>query len=232
MHGIVSAGLGVDRKRQTSATIVSVDINGERTFFHTRGCMQAFRVGAVLDQMDVVRRGRVFAFGYYGLLPECDRHLSRMFRSIRQKTGMPVLLDTAGNPRRDDTLLSSILPTVDFFVPSYEEAKALTGRTTPSAMVDAFRTAGALGVVGVKLGREGCYLSWQGESRRIPAVKVRRVVDATGAGDAFVAGFIAGILEGRDPFTSARIANAVAASSLSAVGASTAVRPLKAYVRS
>jgi sugar/nucleoside kinase (ribokinase family) len=54
-------------------------------------------------------------------------------------------------------------------------------------------------------------------------------VDATGAGDAFVAGFIAGTLKGMDVFESARVANAVAASCVSAVGASTAIRELQNY---
>jgi sugar/nucleoside kinase (ribokinase family) len=59
---------------------------------------------------------------------------------------------------------------------------------------------------------------------------VGTVVDATGAGDAFVAGFIAGILEGMDPFEAAEVANAVAASCVSAVGASTAIRALHQYL--
>jgi sugar/nucleoside kinase (ribokinase family) len=59
---------------------------------------------------------------------------------------------------------------------------------------------------------------------------VKRVVDATGAGDAFVAGFIAGTLKGMDAFESARVANAVAASCVSAIGASTAIRKLRHYL--
>ena len=231
MHGIVPVGLVVDQVKQTSATFVSVGADGERTFFHARGCMENFRVEDVLDHMDVVRRGRLFAFGYYGLLPECDAHLGRMFRSVRQKTGMPVLLDTAGSPKKNDEGLRSVLPMVDFFIPSLSEARELTGEREPADIVKACRDAGAQGVVGVKLGADGCYVSWQGKGKRVPARKVRRVVDATGAGDAFVAGFIAGILEGKDPFTAARLANDVAASSLGAVGASTAIQPLNEYVR-
>jgi sugar/nucleoside kinase (ribokinase family) len=229
MLGIVPGGLVVDGGKQTAATIVNVAPDGERTFFHARGCMENFRVEDVLDQMDVVRRGRLFAFGYYGLLPECERDLGRMFRSIRQKTGMPVMLDTAGTPARDDELLKTILPWVDFFLPSESEAMVVTGESSPAAIVEACRDAGARGVVGVKLGADGCYMSWQGKARRVPARKVRRVVDATGAGDAFVAGFIAGILNGMDPFAAARLGNDVAASSLGAVGASTAIHPLSHY---
>jgi ribokinase len=87
-------------------------------------------------------------------------------------------------------------------------------------------------VVGVKLGADGCYVSWRGKAKRVPVRKVRNVVDTTGAGDAFVSGFVAGLLGGSDPFEAAKLGNAVAASSLSAVGASTAIRPVKEYLRS
>jgi len=232
MHGITSAGLVLDGTRQTSSTIVGVDRNGERTFFHTRGCMENFRVEDLLEHINVVRRGRILVFGYYGLLPECDRHLGRLFRAIHQKTGIPVLLDTAGAPGRDDKLLRTFLPYVDYFLPSYDEACAITGEKTPARIVQALADAGATGVLGVKLGSEGCYISWRGKAKRIPARKVRRIVDTTGAGDAFVAGFVAGIIGGADPFAAAKLGNAVAASSLSAVGASTAIRPVREYQRS
>lgn len=83
----------------------------------------------------------------------------------------------------------------------------------------------------MKLGARGCHISWEGKGKHIPAVKVRTVVDATGAGDAFVAGFLAGVLKGLDPFQAARVAVAVAGSCVTAVGASTAIQPLRAYLR-
>jgi sugar/nucleoside kinase (ribokinase family) len=229
MHGITTGGLILDGDRQTSATVVSVDGTGERSFFHTRGCMESFRVDDVLDQIDMVRRGRIFAFGYYGLLPECDAHLGRMFRAIRQKTGIPVLLDTAGVPPRDPAALRSFLPALDYFIPSEAEAQAMTGATDPGEMIRLLVEAGAAGVVGVKLGKDGCLISWNGKVRRIPPRKTRKIVDTTGAGDAFIAGFLAGLLEGSSPFDAAKLGNAVASSSLTAVGASTAIQPLASY---
>jgi len=231
MHGIASTGLILDEGGQTSSTIVGVDASGERTFFHTRGCMSSFRVEDLLAHINVVRRGRILVFGYYGLLPECDRHLGRLFRAIHQKTGIPVLLDTAGAPRRDDKLLASFIPHVDYFLPSYDEASVITGESDPEKIAGALIAAGASGVVGVKLGADGVYVHWKGKGKRIPPRKVRRVVDATGAGDAFVAGFVAGLLRGADPFAAAKLGNAVAASSLSAVGASTAIMDVSEYMQ-
>jgi sugar/nucleoside kinase (ribokinase family) len=120
---------------------------------------------------------------------------------------------------------------VDYFLPSEDEAVALTGARSPESLVEAFRRAGATGVVGVKLGERGSYLSTPEHAAYIRPVRVRRVIDATGAGDAFVAGFLAGTLTGRDPFDAARLGSAVAADCVTAVGASTAIRPLNAYLR-
>jgi sugar/nucleoside kinase (ribokinase family) len=80
------------------------------------------------------------------------------------------------------------------------------------------------------LGAEGCYLSDGDRAEYVKGRKVRKAVDATGAGDAFIAGFIAGTLKGMDAFEAARVANAVAASCISAVGASTAIKKMQHYL--
>ena len=229
-YGIESSGVIVDARKQTSATIVCVGRDGERTFLHTRGCLQSFRARDVLNSLALVRKAAIFAFGYLGLLPETEREFERLFRSIKEQTTAKILLDTGGTPKRQPALLRSFLPFVDYFIPSYEEAVALTGCTTPEEIVKYLFDAGAPNVVGVKLGSKGCYISHLGFAAYIPPIRVRNVVDATGAGDAFVAGFLGATLRNRDPFSAAKIGNAVAASCVTAVGASTAITSLKQYV--
>jgi sugar/nucleoside kinase (ribokinase family) len=231
VKGISTEGLVFDRKLQTSATIVHVSEEGERSFLHARGCTKNFRADDVLEQIDVVRRGRFFVFGYLGLMRECEKDLGRMLRLVKQRAGVPIALDTAGNPERDDELLRSILPSVDLFIPSRSEAAALTGQSDPAAMVDHFRACGAEGIVGIKLGADGVFISSGKKRRRIRTHRLRKVVDATGAGDAFFSGMIAGLLAGKDPWIAAAIGNRVAASCLTAVGASTAVGPLAQYLK-
>ena len=228
-HGIDMQGVVSDPADQTSATFVSVSPDGERTFLHTRGCLRNFRARDVLRSLPVVKRSRIFAFEYYGLLKECEEDMGRLFRSVHENTKAKVLLDTGGNPRRNTTLLRSFLPHVDYFIPSYDEAAAITGASTPESITRSLLRAGAGGVVGVKLGSDGCYIFWNGTGRYLKPVRVRKVVDATGAGDAFVAGFLGGTLRGKDPFAAAEMGNAVAASCITAVGASTAIRPYATY---
>jgi sugar/nucleoside kinase (ribokinase family) len=228
-YGVITSGVTIDRKAQTSATFVAVEKGGERTFFHTRGCLANFRVADILRHLPLIARTKIFALGYLGLLPECEPHLPRLFAAVKSRTSAAILLDTGGNPRKNPALLKRILPYVDYFIPSCEEARTLTSATTPAAMVRRFRQWGARGVVGIKLGAEGCYITHDGHEATLPARKVRRVVDATGAGDAFVAGFLAATLRGLPPLDAARRANAIAASCVTAVGASTAIKPFDEY---
>jgi sugar/nucleoside kinase (ribokinase family) len=228
--GIDTEGVIIDAKAQTSATIVGVGADGERTFLHTRGCMKNFRASDVLSRIPLVQKAPILVFGYLGLLPETEKEFRTLFSALKKKTDVKILLDTAASPRVTRRALAGFLPYVDFFIPSYEEAVLITGRKTPEGIVEALLKAGAPHVVGVKLAERGCYISDGKKARYVKAHRVRKVVDATGAGDAFVAGFVAGILRGLDPFDSARLANSVAASCVSAVGASTAIKALNQYL--
>jgi len=228
-HGVDTAGVIVDMKKQTSTTIVTVAADGERTFLHTRGCIAHFSPKDVLAHLDLIAKSRVLAFGYLGLLPESEPGLPRLFRTIKKETGVRILLDTGGVPKRNDALLRAILPYVDIFIPSYDEAVVLTGKKKPEQITSFFQQSGATGVVGVKMGSKGCFIASGDAALYVPAFKVRKVVDAIGAGDAFEAGFLAATLRGFDSFEAARIANAVAASCVTAVGASTAIKRFEDY---
>jgi sugar/nucleoside kinase (ribokinase family) len=227
--GMNTEGVSIDRGTQTSATIVSVDNDGERTFVHTRGCMERFRASDLLTRMPYLRRAKILAFGYLGLLPETEKDFARLFSTIKAKTSLRILLDTAAAPRITMKMVRSFIPYIDYFIPSYEEAVLITGKKTPEEIVDTLQIAGAPHVVGVKLGKRGCYLSDGTRSEYVRAIPVRSVVDATGAGDAFIAGFVAGTLRGYDPFRAALVANKIAASCVRAVGASTAIRRFETY---
>lgn len=228
-HGIDSRGIIVDPKVQTSATIVCVADDGERSFLFTRGCMANFRVNDVLGHLPLIQKADLFAFGYLGLLPEAEKDFRRLFKTIKEKTPAKILLDTGGTPRASVKSLKSFLPFVDYFIPSFEEAVQLTGRDTPEEITHFLTKIGAQGVVGVKMGSKGSYIVHENKRRYIKPRRVKKVIDATGAGDAFVAGFLAAIVKGYDPFKAAHVGSAVAASCVTAVGASTAIEKFERY---
>ena len=73
-------------------------------------------------------------------------------------------------------------------------------------------------VVAVKLGNKGCYVTDGEEEYHIDPYRVE-VVDTTGAGDAFCAGFLYGLIRKKDLFTCGKIGNFVASCSIGDVGA-------------
>jgi ribokinase len=81
-------------------------------------------------------------------------------------------------------------------------------------------------LVAVKLGSRGCYVSDGRESHLIEAVKVK-VVDTTGGGDAFNAGFLYGVINGKDPYECGRIGNFVASRCIMRLGARTGLPRLE-----
>lgn len=141
-----------------------------------------------------------------------------------QKKGLTTSLDTAWDMKnRWMKALKPCLPYLDYFVPSEREVKMLLGYTNPVRAAKAFLTLGAKCVV-IKMGEKGSYLmNRQGESLHVPAFK-SRVVDTTGAGDCFCAGFIKGLSLGWPLKQCLQLGNAAGACAVSALGATAGLK--------
>jgi len=118
--------------------------------------------------------------------------------------------------------IAAALPLVDCITPNEDEAKYYSGETEPERMADVFLGFGVKSVI-VKLGAKGCYYKDAERAIMLPACRID-AVDATGAGDNFVAGFVAELLRGADRETALRFANACGAICTTAVGAGTALK--------
>ena len=138
--------------------------------------------------------------------------------------GALVLADTKLPNFRALTLrdLRDSLPLIDCIFPNEDEARHYTGETEPEAMADGFLRCG-VGAVVVKLGGAGCLYKDARETLRLNAYDVD-AVDATGAGDNFIAGFASELLRGASPAEALRFANACGALCATAVGASGALQ--------
>jgi sugar/nucleoside kinase (ribokinase family) len=170
-------------------------IGEDRRFVHTLGANADF--GAADINPSLVAGARAFYLGGYFVLPGLDgRRLGNLYASARA-AGVLTVLDVVVPSGVDGIsleLLADVLPYVDLFVPNEDEARALTGEDDPENQAQRLREAGAAAVV-VTMGREGALLVDDDRSVRARAPKVE-VMDASGAGDAFSAGLIAGRLEG------------------------------------
>jgi sugar/nucleoside kinase (ribokinase family) len=121
------------------------------------------------------------------------------------------------------TKVGPCLPYVDYFLPSLAEARALAGGIEEPADIARFLIDAGAKVVALKMGERGSYLrSADGTAFSEPVFQVP-VVDGLGSGDAYVAGFLAGVLRGWDLPRCARFATAVGACCVTALGATTGV---------
>src|SRR5262249_18353620 len=111
--------------------------------------------------------------------------------------GATTLLDTVyaetASPEEWRRRVWPALAVLDYFVPSFAEARALTGLEDPGAIAQALQAAGARNIV-VKLGERGAVCrNADGRETLVPAYPVANVVDTTGAGDCWSAGFLVGL---------------------------------------
>ena len=203
----------------TSATVVLVAADGERTFLHLPGANGALR-GEELDD-ELLYSGRALHVAGALVMDDLDGEPFARILAEANRRGLLTSLDTVWDPSgRFERVLPS-LPHVDLLVPSLAEAQAITGKRDPEDAARWLHEHGATEVV-VKLGAEGCYVLGLGP---VPAPRVESV-DGTGAGDAFVAGLLYGRLAGWPLERASRLGNAAGALATTRVGATEGVRPL------
>ncbi len=208
----------------TSTTAVLVDSTGERSFAHCVGAPKRMDKATFLNHLDLFARSRLMLLGYYSLMPLLEPDLPEIFAAIRQ-TGCRTALDAAGSGGGLQPL-ARILPHLDVYVPSLAEAQHQTGCQEPEQILQVYRDCGAPGLLGIKLGSQGALLS-PSPGELLPVATVAPpgdVVDTTGAGDAFYAGLLCGLLRGLDIGAASRLAAATGACCVTALGASAGLR--------
>ncbi len=208
----------------TSTTVALIDPSGERSFAHCVGAPKLMDRRLFLDHLELFARSRMTLIGYYSLMPNLENDLPEILAAIRE-TGCKTALDCAGSGGSMQPL-DRILPHLDVYVPSYNEASHQTGLTDPRAILDIYRGCGAHGLLGVKLGSKGVLLSpAAGEYVEIPAVAPPGpIVDTTGAGDCFYAGLLTGLLRGLDVRSAGLLGAATGACCITAFGATAGIR--------
>lgn len=208
----------------TSTTAVLIDPSGERSFAHCVGAPKLLNKAAFFENLDLFEKSRMVLLGYYSLMPNLEKDLPDVFAAIR-KLGCKTALDSAGSGG-DMQPLDRILPHLDVYCPSHDEAMHQTGKSDPYEILETYRGCGAPGVLGVKLGSKGALLS-PAAGQFVPISVVSppgEIRDTTGAGDCFYAGLLTGLLRGMSPADSGRLAAATGACCITALGATTGIR--------
>ena len=191
---------------QTSGTMLPIRPNGERPALHVMGSNAHLSFEdmprEVIAEADFVHVG-----GFY-LMPKFDGEDTVKTLKLAKAAGAITTMDILGV--KQDRMAEKILPSMpylDFFMPNLEEAEMITGMKDPDQICEFFIKAGAKHVV-LKMGARGSLIVGSDGSRvRMPAFQVN-VVDTTGCGDAWSAGFIAGLARNMSLEESARLGSA------------------------
>lgn len=195
-------------KAATSATILTIRPNGERPALHCRGASDHLFVEE--KDFDAVTDARFLHLGGTGLLAAMDGGQSGKLLAHARARGIVTTFDLIAPNPGTLALLDDLLPNIDYFMPSFEEASYLSDLADVDAAARFFIDRGA-GAVVFKLGAEGSYTrTAAGEAFRTPAYKVE-VSDTTGCGDSYCGGFIAGLAKGLDLREACRLGSATAA---------------------
>ncbi len=212
----VSQSPGVD----TSQTLIVNVAGQDRRFIHTFGANAEFRATDI--PLDRVQHCKVLYLGGYLLMANVrQEELVPLFAAAR-RAGARTVLDVV-TPGREDYLsrLDKLLPHVDVFLPNSHEAEMITGERDPVRQAEMFHRMGA-GTAIVTLGGDGAVVV--GERVRVRAgVYDVEFVDGSGGGDAFDAGYVYGLLQGMATEDCVRVASALGASCVRAVGTTTGV---------
>lgn len=209
-------------RNPTSATVI-LNVHGEdRRYLHCLGANREF-CSADLDAR-VLEQARILYVGGYLAMPGFKAaELADLFRDAKAR-GLITVLDVV-IPADVQDPVKQVIPALaytDYFLPNDDEAHLLTGISQPLEQARALSRFNAQGTVVITLGSRGS-LALRGERIIETPPFPMRSVDESGAGDAFAAGLIVGLLEGWPLDANLQFAAAVGASCTRALGCSDGV---------
>ncbi len=200
----------------TSGTLI-INVQGEdRRFIHAIGANGTLRA-EVLDFPELEQVPVLF-LGGYRLMPQLvAQELVPRLGRLKEK-GVRVVLDVVIPDAQDHwPEVAPLLPLVDVFLPNQDEAQNLSGQQDPVAQARWFQQHGAATVV-ITCGHQGAVVYSPERCVRLGTFPVP-YVGGTGSGDAFTAGYVYGMLQGKDAVECAVLGSAMGASCVRGVGA-------------
>ncbi len=224
-EGIDVSGLVRKEDHQTSASVIPVRQNGDRPAWHCIGANGAFTLDD-LPLADLEGITHLHLGGPEFLGGEAAGRLLAHGRAIGAVTSLDIL--APGDP---DMLawIADALPHTDYLLPNDEQVLGFTGASSLVEGAQALVAAG-VGCVAVTQGAKGALVVTADEVIEVPAYPIE-VVDTTGCGDAFSAGFLRGLALGRDLRGAAELGCATAAQVAQGLGTDAGSYTLDSVVR-
>lgn len=230
--GVDTAMMKLCPETGTSSSIVTTRPDGQRPALHMRGATGAFEV--LPDDLDRVLDATVVHMGGTGLMDRMDGQKSFDLMAEARRRGRITTLDVFAADKKDMANVAGLLPNTDYFIPSIEEAQALSGLRDKEEIGRYFVDLGVTCIV-MTMGGDGAYYHHADGTRfHMPAFDIN-VVCTCGCGDAFNAGFATGLIKGMNAEETMRLAQASSALNASGLGSQAGVTDLDAaldFIRS
>lgn len=222
-EGVDTSRVTFDDRNPTAVFFKERRIGQEPKVYYYRAGSAASRLSREdLDESYIARAKFLHLTGITpALSASCADMVQQAIRTAKRH-GLQIVFDP--NIRRKlwteaeaKPVLLQIASQAEIVMPGLDEGQVLTGKTTPEEIAEALLAGGAKTVV-VKLGERGAYYRTAAESGYVDGFQVAQIVDPIGAGDAFAAGFLSGLLRGWPLREAVGFANRVAAFVLTTVG--------------
>jgi ribokinase len=202
----------------TAAPVLLIDPEGERHIIRVPdNGNQFFTENMVSDEL-LEKAGHLHLASANVLRSLDGKPLGKLFARAHEKgltTSLDASYDRLGNWMNN---IEDALQNCDVFIPSLQEAEIYAG-SSDLMEICRFFSRFPLQIFGIKLGEKGVLVTDFRESVRMPSLYHGTPVDTTGAGDAFLAGFVSAWLKGYDMTSCAYVGSAQSYSVLKAPGA-------------
>jgi ribokinase len=207
-----------DENHETGAALIMVDeTTGENKILVVLGACEHITDNDIETARYSLENTELF-------LTQLETNIDAVEKAIEiaYKKGVKIVL----NPAPVQPISDELLKKIDILIPNEIEASILTGikinnNSDIKRAADVFLQKGVKNVI-ITLGSSGVYARTKEKEMFIPAVPVK-VVETTGAGDAFNGGFVTSLAEGKDFFEAVKFGNIAGALSVTKLGTAPAM---------
>lgn len=207
-----------DELKTGSALIMVEDESAENEIVVSPGACKNILPEEIEKTRKIIGKAKVF-------LTQLETNMEAVLNGL--KLGKEYGLTTILNPAPVQDIPEELYQYIDIITPNETEAENLTGIEVSDLegvkKAAEFFLSKGVEVVIITLGEKGVYLKTQDISKNIKGFSVKKVVDTTGAGDAFNGGFATALTEGKDLEEAIIFGNAVGALSVTKEGTAPAM---------
>ncbi|RLD36692.1 MAG: carbohydrate kinase family protein [Bacteroidetes bacterium] len=202
-----------DNQLSTGATIV-LSVKEDRANITYPGAMDHLTINDISE--DDLSKAKHVHFSSYFMQPGFRGDLGKLFRRCKE-LGLTTSFDMQWDPHEKwDLNIKDVLPYVDVFFPNEQELLLLTAKNNIPEAIDSIKKY--VKTLAIKRGNQGSVVFYDGNLKNMPSFLNKKVIDTTGAGDSFNAGFILKYINGNSIPECQEFGNLMGAVSTTAAG--------------